>query len=179
PVSAPRRSSLDSGGHFVMALLLYCDFILSARGANAFDLGNLGDRHIPPRFVTRHSRFLIDFDYYRSGAVLALHGRYRGFEFLARSRSDGLRAVAFAKLYEIDRHMPAVQLAGAGPFFIIGAEPPRPNSMRQPADAREAMIVEHEDVELDSLLDGGCNLGRHHEERPVTHHDPDFARRIG
>src|SRR5262249_33943061 len=62
---------------------------------------------------------------------------------------------------------------------IFGAEAAAAAGAAQATDAREAVIVEHHDVQFVAFLDRGDDLLRHHEVGAVADHDVDFALGIG
>src|ERR1035441_6454836 len=75
---------------------------------------------------------------------------------------------------KVHRQVLAIQLSRLrGTVSVVGAETARTYGFRQPADAAEPMVVQDQDVEFVTFLDGGDDLRRHHEVRRVAHHDID------
>src|SRR6185369_2061735 len=97
-----------------MLLLLPRLFINPAGLADGGGLRDLGNGHVPPRFVAGDALLQISFhDDDRRAGLLAGFGE-RGLQFPERVRPEEVRAEAAGVGSVIDRHGLAVELAGFG-----------------------------------------------------------------
>src|SRR5713101_4309211 len=90
------------GGHFVPPFFLNALLVFGARLADAFDLGYLGNRHIPPGFITGHAHFLIHLNDDHAGAIVTPHVVESALELVVCCRANRACSESSAESGEID-----------------------------------------------------------------------------
>ena len=146
--------------------------------AGCSDFGDLRDRHVPPRIRIPGRALLVDLDHDGGRALAGLSSHRARLRLPAGCAPESCAPKprqSAAKSMGRARH----RARRSGPTAVIRAESVRPDGLRKTADAREAVIVQKDDVQLEAFLNGGDDLRRHHQPRSVADHDIDLALRRG
>ena len=151
-----------------------------------FELGDLGDRNVPPRLgaggIQQRVGFDVDDDraaVFGGGLGVADGLLELGDDLLARFDPDHLHAEAFGVQGQVHREpvavVEAVVLLVQGP--VLGAEALRAEGLGERADRGVAVVLDQDHDQLDPLGDGGDEFGVHHQVGAVPHHHDDVALR--
>ena len=135
----------------------------------------LAHGHVPPRLRVGCvlQRVGLDVDHGARRGGLGVADRRR--QLVRRRRSHDVHAEARGVGGQVDRQRFTVEASALGPVAVARAEPLRAQRLRERADRGEAVVLDEHHDDLDPLLDGGHQLGRHHQVGAVADHHEHVA----
>src|SRR5829696_3037543 len=172
----PWNSSLEVSAFFLFVLRV----LLAGRG-HGLHLGDLGDGHVPEDVVIRDALVAVDGDVDDHGPVHVFGICQSTFQIVDvlcpdHVRTEALRA--FREVYGQNVARRFFRVEADGTFFavaVVGAEAVRADGAREGSDGGEPGVVDQHDGELTTLLDGGDDLGVHHQVGTIATHHVDLA----
>src|ERR687893_592450 len=155
--------------------------VLLVRGPHGLHPRDLRHRHVPEGLVVRHALVAVHRDVYDDRPVRTFRLRQGALQLADAFRPDDVRPEALGVGRQVYRQHVArlffgVQADGAVlAVAVLGPEPLGADGAGEGAYRREAGVVHEDDGELVALLDGGDDLGVHHQVRAVADHHVDLA----
>src|SRR3954454_8023758 len=145
------------------------------------EVGDLADRHVPPSLAVRRVDQWVGGHVYedRPCIVRPRLGRPdRLVELGAGADFDDVHTEAAGIGGKVYREHVALQPAIGITITIARAETLGSQLLRERADRVEAVVLHEDHDDLDPLLNGGDQLGRHHEIATVPDHREDVPGRV-
>src|SRR5215210_3089904 len=176
-----RSDTLSALSLEVTALRLPVARVLLACVPHGIHARHLRNRHVPEGLVVGHALVAVNRDVYDGGPVHVLRLRQRALQLADALRPDDVGPQALRVGRQVHRQRLArlffgVEADGAVLAVpVLGTEALGADGAGEGAYGREARVVHEDDGELVALLDGGDDLGAHHQVRAVADHHVDLA----
>ena len=153
--------------------------VLLAGILGAVELGDLRDRHVPPGAGPAEAALGVDLDVDDGGVVGAGSVSERLLQLVGGRRGEHVGAVAGRVGGEVDVDPILGELAVLAAVVEPAGEALRSAGLRQGGDGAVAVVVDQQDRDLQTLLDGGHDLLAGQQEGAVADEAEDVAAGVG